>query len=182
MITADEITAAGSFTKTHGLHGELHALLDIDADYLLHDPCFILDIDGIFVPFFAESVRPKGHCATLIKPEGVDSEQEAKLFVGKTIYVNRKALATFEHQNAGVDEPGGYADDFIGFTINDSTGTSLGEIVDIETSTANTLFIVRTPSDKTLYVPVADEFVTAIDTEAHTITMQLPDGLLDLNN
>ncbi len=181
MITEQEITAAGTFTKIHGLKGELHALLDIDADFLLEHPCFIIDVDGIFVPFFAESVRPKGHHATLIKPEDVNSEQEAKLFVGKTIYVNRAALATYEQENADPDAEGGYADDFIGFRVLDEAGTELGEITDVETSTANALFILRTPADKTLYLPVAEEFIIALDPQTRTLTMQLPDGLIDLN-
>lgn len=181
MITENEITAAGTFTKTHGLKGELHALLDIDAEFFLDNPCFIIDVDGIFVPFFAESVRPKGYYATLIKPCDVDSEEQAKQFVGKTLYVNREALARYEDEYSDDEGEGRYADDFTGYTLLDETGVLLGEITDLETSTANTLFIVRTPDDKTLYVPVAEEFILAIDTEKHTITMQLPEGLINLN-
>lgn len=182
MITDKEITAAGTFTKTHGLKGELHALLDIDADFFTQDSCFIIDVDGIFVPFFAESVRPKGHYATLIKPCGVDSEEQAKQFVGKTLYVNREALARFEQELAeDSDEQGRYVDDFIGYKLLDESGAELGEITDLETSTANTLFIVRTPDDKTLYVPVAEEFILAMDPDNHTITMRLPEGLIGLN-
>ena len=182
MITDKEITSAGTFTKTHGLKGELHALLDIDSAFFEHDDCFIIDVDGIFVPFFAESVRPKGHYATLLKPCGVDSEEQAKQFVGKTLYVNREALARFEQAIADDDDSEGmYADDFAGYTLLDEAGEILGEITDLETSTANTLFIVRTPADKTLYVPVAEEFILAIDPENHTITMRLPEGLINLN-
>lgn len=182
MITDSEITAAGSFTKTHGLKGELHALLDIDSEFFSEHPCFIVDVDGIYVPFFAESVRAKGHQATLIKPEGIDTEEEAKLFPGKSIYVIRKDLVAFEQMNVGEEEDGAYADDFVGYALLDMQGNTLGEIMDLETSTANTLFIVRTPEDKTLYVPVAEEFVESISPENRTITMSLPEGLLTLNN
>lgn len=181
MITDQEITAAGSFTKTHGLKGELHALLDIDADFFQPGSCFIIDVDGIYVPFFVESVRPKGHFATLIKPDGVNSEPEAKLFVGKTIYVNKKALMDFDRLNADPEAEGSYADDFIGYTILNDEGNPLGVITDLETSTANTLFIVLSPQGDTIYVPVAEEFLLAIDPDNKTITMNLPEGLIDLN-
>lgn len=180
MITEKEITAAGKFSKTHGLKGELHALLDIDSDFFEEEPCFIVEVDGIFVPFFAEAVRPKGHFATLIKPEGVDSEEQAREFVGKTIYVRRSDLRAFETEMEE-EADGAYADDFVGFTLLAPDGTVLGEIRDLETSTANALFIVKTPADNTLYVPVAEEFITALDPEAKTITMDLPEGLTDLN-
>lgn len=182
MIAEADITSAGVFTKTHGLKGELHALLDIDAEFFEEHPCFIIDVDGIYVPFFAESVRAKGHQATLIKPEGINTEEEAKLFPGKTVYVLKRELADFERQDADSGEEGGYADDFIGFTLLGEQGETLGEITALETSTANALFIVRTPADTTLYVPVAEEFITSINPEERTITMSLPDGLLTLNN
>lgn len=60
MITKDEISAVGTLQKTHALKGELNMLLDIDSEYLTSGNPAIIEIDGIYVPFYAESVRPKG--------------------------------------------------------------------------------------------------------------------------
>lgn len=183
MITADEITAVGIFTKTHGLKGEMHALLDIDPEFFLSHDCLVIDVEGIYVPFFVESVRPKGHTAVLIKPADVNDEAGAGIFAGKTIYVNKDLLADYEEIIREDGDQGAYADDFVGFTLLDTAGNALGEITDVETSTANTLFIVHRPQESgMLYVPVAEEFICNIDMAGRKITMQLPDGLLDLNN
>lgn len=182
MITREEITKAGSITKTHGIKGELSATLDVDMEFFSEYPMFICDMDGIFVPFFMESIRPRGAQGGLLKPENVDSETQAKLFVGKSIYILKKDLHAWEDENADPDEEGAYADDLTGYSVVDSAHGLLGEITGIEDSTANILFILRTPADKTLYIPVAEPFIDSINPQTRTVGTSLPDGLVDLND
>lgn len=65
MIEEKDIKAIGKFQKTHALKGELNAILDIDSEYVSEGNAVVVDIDGIFVPFFASSVRPKGSTSYL---------------------------------------------------------------------------------------------------------------------
>lgn len=184
MIHLSSLTAAGTFTKTHGIHGELNATLAIEPEYFDEDSCFVCETDGILVPYFIESWRPKGAKGILIQPKDVKSELQAKLFIGKTIYINKERYARYESglgEDAGYDTDGAYADDLVGFTVTDADAGLLGEVAGIEDSTANMLFIVRTPSDKTLYIPVATEFICNIDMENREIKVSLPTGLIDLN-
>ena len=181
MITDKEITLAGQFTKTHGIKGELNAALAVDVEFLEEHPMFICEMEGIYVPFFIASIRPKGSQSALIQPEDINSEQEAKLFVGKNIYILKEQLRAWDSENADEDEEGAYADDLIGYTVQDRDHGLLGEIAGIEDSTANTLLILRTPQDTTLYIPVAEPFILGIDPETRTVTTAIPDGLLHLN-
>ena len=62
MITNNELLEIGKFQKTHGLQGELNVVLDqvVEGDFLEGENPVIIDIDGINVPFYPESVRTKG--------------------------------------------------------------------------------------------------------------------------
>lgn len=182
MIKREELTTAGMFTKTHGVKGELSALLSVP--YMLFDEhsMFICDIDGIFVPFYIESIRSKGSQGALIKPEDVNNEEKAKLFVGKDIYILKASLMEYEQRHPQEAEQGAYADDLIGYEVRDINLGLLGTITDIEDSTANLLFIVHTPEDKTLYIPVAEPFIKSINPQTGTIETTLPEGLVNLNN
>ncbi len=188
MITAKNLTAAGAFTKLHGIKGELHAVLDIDPDYFDSHDCFVCDMEGIFTPFFVESSRAKGSSATLIKVAGVDSDRDAKLFVGKSIFVDKQQYRAWAEEAAdGADDAddaqGGYASDFIGWKVvveGADPAEPLGEIVDIDDSTANLLFIVQ-GAENQIYIPVAGIEVIAIDHERTTLHVELPEGLIDLN-
>lgn len=179
MIEQKNITAIGKFQKTHALKGELNAILDIDAAFLSEGNAVIVELDGIFVPFFASSIRPKGNTSYLVKLDGIDSEEEARRFVNKIIYALKSELAPFlEVEEEDIADE----DELIGYEIIDhDTNNVIGEIEAIDSSTSNLLFIVASPSGDTIYIPAAEEFVVEIDDEGKKIYMRLPEGLIDLN-
>ena len=179
MINQEEITAIGKFQKTHALKGELNAILDISEDYLLEKNAAIVEIDGIYVPFFANSIRPKGSTSYLVKLDGVNSEEEARIFVNKTIFALKSELAPF--LNLDEDEIM-EEDDLVGYTIKDDlSGEEIGVIDYVDSSTDNLLFIVSDSNEEKYYIPAAEEFIIEIDDEKKMIRMNLPEGLLDLN-
>lgn len=178
MIARQDISLAGSFIKPHGIKGELSARLCIPPALLERHPMFICEVDGIPVPFFIESLRAKGAQAALIKPEDIDSEVQAKAFADKDFYVPKHLLTTLD----GEEDPsaGSYADDLAGYNVIDRHAGLLGIVTGIEDSTANALFILRTPADKTLYIPIAEPFITGLDHDTRTLHTDLPEGLADL--
>ena len=179
MISQNELKEVGKFQKTHALKGELNALLDIDPDYLAEGNAIVMDVDGIFEPFYASSVRPKGSQSYLVKLDGIDSEEEAKGFVNKTIYALKNQLAPF----LDVEEDEIYDDDdLVGYEIIDSdTGEEVGKITHVDTSTENVLFVVETPGGEEVFIPAVEDFISEIDDEGKVIRMNLPEGLVDLN-
>lgn len=179
MITEEEITSVGKLLKTHGLKGELNMLLDIDPGYLEEGNPAVLDIDGIYVPFYADSLRTKGSFSYLVKFDGIDSETEARKLVNKSVFALRDRLKEFMLEN--YDEEYALYDDLIGWTIEDADAGVIGKVVEIDTNTENELFIVETPEGKTVYIPLTEDFIEKMDEEGKRVYMRLPDGLLDLN-
>lgn len=180
MIKEDEITSVGKLLKTHALKGELNMLLDIDPGYLEEGNPAILDIDGIYVPFYADSIRTKGSFSFLVKFEGIDSEIEAKKLVNKTVYALRDRLKEYMLDN--YDEEYALYDDLIGWTIEDVDSGVIGKVIDIDTNTENELFIVETSEGNTVYIPLTEDFIEQMDEDTKIIHMRLPEGLLDLNS
>lgn len=175
MILQEDLTSIGSFFKPHGIKGELTAELDYDLS-----PedlrCIVLDIDSIYVPFFIESFRPKGNSSWLIKLDGVDDEKQANDFVNKEIFGVTAELDLDEEEGEGI-----HLYDLIGYTLT-SDGQTVGAISDIDDSTANVLLSVTLPDGSTIYVPFADELIVELQPETKTIEMNLPTGIIDLNN
>lgn len=176
MIKAEDIVEIGKFQKTHALKGELNAILDVDEDYAEDAKPFIVDMDGIFVPFYVESIRPKGKESFLVKLKGIDSQEKAQELVNKAVYGLRSDLVDY------FDDPEmQLSADFVGFRIIDSESGEIGTVKDIDDTTDNILFIVENADGQQIYIPVADEFIDSIDTEKNIIHTTLPEGLLDLN-
>ena len=179
MIRIEEITSVGSLVKPHGIKGEILAEVDYEFD-LASARCIVLDVDGIFVPFFIDGLRPRSVSSVLIHIDGVDSEISAKKICGKEFYVLNEDMP----ETDGLDEDGFFLSELVGFKILDADNSEIGEIVDYDDSTENSLFMVRPAtgeSDQIIYIPVADDFIRSLDSQAGTITMDLPSGLIDLN-
>ena len=174
MILSSEIQAVGHFGKTHGVNGEINLMFDVE---VLPEKlsCIILDMDGILVPFFLTSVRNRGLDSYLVFIDGISTEYDASKLVNKVVFALKKELP--EDQG---DEEGFYAEDLIGYNVILNDNAVKGVIRDIDDNTANILFIVDTDSGKQLLIPVAEEFIEAIDIVTKTITLALPEGLVDL--
>ena len=169
MIRQEEVYKIGKLGKTHGVKGEISFLFDddvfdrVDADYL------VLDIDGILVPFFMEEYRFKSDSNALVKFEDIDTQERAQQLTGTDVYFPR-ALADSDEDSLSWAA-------IVGYDIADAqTGQSVGKIATIDDSTQNILFELE---DGKL-IPASEELITAIDKENRTITIDIPDGLLDL--
>lgn len=57
---------------------------------------------------------------------------------------------------------------------------TVGTIVAVDDSTINTLFEILTPDGRRVLLPASDDLITDVDTAARTITLVIPDGLLEL--
>lgn len=175
MILRSELRPIGSLLKTHGINGEIVVCLTIDVD-LEELPCVVLDMDGIFVPFYLNSVRPKSSETDLVTIDGIDTQAKASALCGHTLYAIEKYLP--ESETAG---DGFYADDLVGFAVR-VDGEIIGKIVDFDDSTANYLFIIEkvnpNGADPRLLLPVA--FVEDVNAAACIVDMDVPPGLLTL--
>lgn len=176
MINRDEIIEVGFYNKPHGVNGEISASLDVDVDVLGRFSCLISDIDGIYVPFFMSSVRPKSSFAALLTIDGINNEQEASLLVNKELFVLKREYADICSDEHCDEMPLDY---FIGFSMIDDDLGEVGKIVDIDDSTANILFVVQRSDGGLVSIPAADDLVSEVDTDKMVIAMSLPQGLLD---
>lgn len=168
MILEDELVKIGQYNKSHGVKGEISATFFIDVDSIEDLSTLICLVDGIYVPFFVESVRPKNDSTLLLKLVGIEDEKSLKFLVNKDIFALKKEVS---------DEEQVYCDYFVGFEIYDVENHYIGEIVDVDDTTENALFIVE-KEDDTFYIPITEDFITDIDEEKERLTMNLPEGMV----
>lgn len=178
MITRDELIAIGRYNKPHGVAGEISATIDVDMDTLQGLSCLVTDIDGIFVPFFVNACRPKSQETVLLTIDGIDNEKEVSRLVNHDIYALKR---DYRQESLDSDADGFPLDYFIGFELRDSDGQRVGEITDVDEQTENAIFIVDREGAE-LMVPATDELIVEFDLDKKVMVMDLPHGLLDLND
>ena len=168
MIKKEEVYRIGRLGKAHGVKGEVSLQFDddifdrVDCDYL------VLEVDGILVPFFIEEYRFRSDTVALVKFEDVDTQQRASELTGCDVYFPRTLADEEESPSLTF---------LVGFDLVEAkTGRKVGTVAAIDDTTANLLFELE---DGTL-IPANDDLITDIDTENRIITMNIPQGLLEL--
>lgn len=166
-LARHDLRPIGHIGKPHGVRGEVMFYFDDDRfDRDDADHLFLL-VDGLPVPFAIEEYRFRSDETCLLKLQDVDSEHEARQLTGCQVLYPRSQ-----------DEDGALTwGELLGYTlINSVTRHTVGRIAEVNQQTINTLFVLE---DGRL-VPAADEWVTAIDRQARTLSMTLPEGLMEL--
>ena len=169
MIKKEDVYKIGRIGKAHGVKGEVSFNFDddvfdrVDAEYL------ILEVDGILVPFFMEEYRFRSDNTALVKFEDIDTQDRARELTNCDVY--------FPRDLADNDEEELTYTFLVGFDIiDDQSGKNVGTIASIDDNTMNILFELE---DGTL-IPASEELITDIDKDNKTITIALPEGILDL--
>jgi 16S rRNA processing protein RimM len=172
-MSRTHLVEIGAIKRIHGVAGEVQLFwlptAPINETETL-ESVFIV-IDGIPVPFFITTIRGKNTDISIVKFDEVDSMAAADELVGA------KVLAHM----AEPDENGElFLDDLVGFTVIDKMGTQVGEITAFEEYATNAVFIVKSSNGKEIILPASPELIVDINEETKTITLQIPEGLLDI--
>ena len=169
MIKKEEVYKIGRIGKTHGVKGEVTFNFNddvfdrVDAEYL------ILEVDGILVPFFMEEYRFRSDSTALVKFVDIDTQDRARELTNCDVYFLRKLADNDEEEISWSF--------LVGFSIVDAqSGKNVGTIASIDDNTMNILFELE---DGTL-IPASEELITDIDKDNKTITIALPEGILEL--
>lgn len=167
MLRKEDFVYFGKFLKPHGTKGEIGLQGD---SFVLGEECDFVacDIDGILVPFFFEYCRTKNNDATILKIEKLNSAEEVRFLTNKEVYIPREWIEDSENLSWSY---------FKGFKATEKSAGNIGEIVDVDDSTINTLFVIERNGEE-LLVPAREEFIVTIDHDKREIVFDLPEGLV----
>lgn len=172
----DDLIAVGIVRKAHGVRGEasvesLTASLDRFSelsDVWLVDPDRTRTIRSRVI-----SARPHGERA-LVRLDVIDSPEAVRPFHNWTIEVRTEDARV-------LDDDEFFLHDLEGLTAVDVAGNILGVISEVHESAAALLLVVE-HRGKRFEVPFVAALCPQVDLEKRTITMDLPEGLSDLDS
>lgn len=176
MIRQDEVFYIGKVSKVRGLRGEVEILFtdDVfdrgDADYL------VLNMDGILVPYFWEEYRFKNDDTAIFQFEEAKTDIAARHLVGHEVYY---PIAAIPHDD-GADEPLSLRA-LVGFTITDEFGQTIGQVRHVDDRSQNVLLEILSPEGKEIILPFHEDLVADYSPLKRTLSLCLPEGILNLN-
>jgi 16S rRNA processing protein RimM len=155
----------GYIARTHGVLGQVLVKGSSNYELTTEEPVFV-DIQGP-VPFFIETLK-KGSGGFIIQFEWIDSMEKAEKLVGKEVLIE-----------AMPEEDDSEVYPIIGFTLKDLTSGTTGSVVDVRPLNHHPLLIVEVNGAEVM-IPFVDEMIDEVNDQEKTISMNLPEGLLDL--
>lgn len=163
----------GKIAKKFSFKGELLIFLDTDEpqSYTELESMFV-EINGHLVPFFVEKSSIHKERFLRVQFEDIDSEDAADELIGCEVYLPLDMLPKLEGNKF-------YYHEVIGFKAIDKKNGYFGNIEKITDNGVQALFEIL-QNDKTILVPLIDEFILKVDRENKEIVFNTPPGLIDL--
>ena len=163
----------GTIVKKYSFKGELLVKLDTD------DPEMLTKMESVFVeqnknliPFFiTESSLHKSELLR-VRFEEVDTEEEANSMIGSDLYLPLELLPKLSGNQF-------YYHEVIGFEVIDLEYGPIGVITTVNEQTAQALFEID-HDGKQILIPIHDEIIKKVDRENKVISINAPEGLIEL--
>ena len=101
---------------------------------------------------------------------GVETMTEAEALAGSEVWIAEAELAPLPERTY-------YRHDLVGCEVYDLTGASVGRVTAVEGSIDRSYLVV----DEHMLIPLVGGIVTAVDIVGKRVTIDPPEGLIDLN-
>ena len=169
-VDGDPLFPAGVVIGVHGLRGDLK-VRPLSGDSTSLDSVKEISLRGTTKTSLhkvQKAARHKGNL--LIRLEGVTSVERAEEFIGCDVLISHDDLGELPEDEF-------YWFQLEGLRVDDRQLGDLGKIVEIFTTPAHDILVVRGTRGEIL-IPVVDAFILKIDEEAKVMHVDLPDGLV----
>lgn len=169
----EECFYLGKIVAKYSFKGELLIKLDSDEpeNHLEMESVFV-EINKNLVPFFIEKSSLHKSELLRVRFEDVDDEEAADSLLRCDVYLPLDQLPELKEDQF-------YFHEIIGFTVKDLNFGHVGVLKSVNDRTPQTLLEIDREGTEIL-VPLNDQFIHLVDKPNKTITLQVPEGLIEL--
>ena len=165
----------GTVVAKYSFKGEVLIKLDTDdPETYLSLQSFLLENESSLIPCFTTKVQLHKSQLLRVSVEGVKSEKQADLMIGKSVYLPLDQLPK-------LDDDQFYFHEIIGFEVIDSLQGPIGTITGVNDASSQVLLEVE-HNDREILIPLVDELIQQLDKQQKQLYLSIPEGLLDLDS
>jgi 16S rRNA processing protein RimM len=171
-MTNDDCFRIGTILRTKGLKGELHIYVGFDGLENIKFTSVFIENSGKLVPYFVASIKYLQKNAAYLILEDVDTIEKASLLLKKDLYLPNKLKPKKKKAEFTLK-------DLAGFTAIDVDEGELGVITGVHEYPHQVIATVNYKNCEVLF-PLNEDIIKNIDVVTGRITVDLPEGLLDI--
>lgn len=167
----DNFLRVGVISSTHGIKGEVKVYPTTDDPNRFKElKQVILDTGKEQIPLDIEGVKFFKQMV-ILKFKGIDNINDIEKYRGKDLLIDREYAMELKEDEY-------YIYDLIDSEVFTEDGNRLGVLVEILTTAANDVFVVKLDNGKELLLPYIDECVLDIDVDNKKISVHVMPGLM----
>lgn len=134
----------------------------------------MLEESDLLIPYRVVAYRPK-HGSSLLTFSNITTKEEADSLTNSPVWLAKDLLADVEEVDFN-----SFAQ-LEGFSLYTAQGQLIGQIEEVDESTINTVLYVLSPQGEEHIIPFAEELITDLDIQEAKLSIQVAEGLLDLD-
>ncbi len=175
----EDVLQVGIIASTHGIRGEVKVFPTTDdAKRFRRLKQVLLDTGKEKIPLQIEQVKFFKNMV-ILKFTGLDTIDDVVKYRQKSLYVERKDAVKLQKDEY-------FIADLIDIEVFTEEGARLGRLVDVITTGANDVYVVRQVQDdggetgKEILIPAIRQCILDVNIEEKKMTVHLLEGLLDI--
>jgi len=169
----DELFQLGKIVRTFGSKGEV--MFQVNSETLASlkklESVFV-SINGNLVPFFIEQIQPRPKNQALVKFMDTDSTDDADLLAGCDIYIPTALLPKPKKEQL-------YGNEIEGYSVTDARLGAIGTVRTILELPQQSLLAIDF-NGKEILIPIVEEIIKKVDSRKKEISIEAPEGLIEL--
>lgn len=176
-MNIEECFYLGYTSKVHGKQGELIAKLDVDNPNKYNKLESVLvrlnKNDNSLIPFFITQAQVLNNGTIKLKIDDINDVAQAELLVGKELFLPLNKLPKLTGNKF-------YYHEVIGFQVIDAAKGNIGEIFNVLDFPQQAVLEIKNAQEKEILIPITDQIIKTVDRAEKKITIEAPEGLIDL--
>lgn len=175
MITDNDLFVVGKLGAPHGLRGQIDCRYSDDVFMQEDDVWVFARVDGLAVPFLLEDWQQTSDTSAILKFRDYDSADSVRmltdselLFPKDSDFVADRELTSWRMLK--------------GFTVSDKAVGEIGVAAEVDDSSANVIMYVCKKDGEEVVLPLHPDLISQIDVPNRMLVLNLPQGLLNLND
>jgi len=162
----------GKIVAPHGITGQViieHAL-GKSISFKGVEVLFVEQTKNSFIPYFIQSASAKTDTLTHVHFEGMKTREATSIVISKKVWVPQEDFQKLVEKNAPLA--------LLGFMVQEA-GKPLGVIKEV-IEQPHQLLVTIDYNGMEAYIPLHEETLKAVNHAKKLVTVELPEGLLDL--
>ena len=165
----------GKILKVHGYGGEVViGLSEFLPEELPEMEWVFIEIDKKPVPFFVSYVKDHSHTSIIVKFRYYDDSEHIREFTGCSVF-------TGQEKSSDENEIPHHLI-FTGYIIIDQEDNTIGRVKKIMSLPMQYMLVLEGDKQQELLIPLNEDWIISLDKKNRILKMNLPDGIIQVNN